>query len=47
MCIRDRFIRDNGGNIRVNPNARKIIQVSLFNGIKDSDNSNACLLYTS
>lgn len=37
------FIRDNGGNVRVNPNARKIIQVSLFNGIKDSDNSNAVM----
>ena len=37
------FIRDNGGNVRVNPNARKIIQVSLFNGIKDSDNANAVM----
>ena len=37
------FIRDNGGNVRVNPNARKIIQISLFNGIKDSDNSNAVM----
>ena len=37
------FIRDNGGNVRVNHNARKIIQVSLFNGIKDSDNSNAVM----
>lgn len=37
------FIRDNGGNVKVNPNARKIIQVSLFNGIKDSDNSNAVM----
>ena len=37
------FIRDNGGNVRVNPNARKIIQISLFNGIKDSDNSKAVM----
>lgn len=37
------FIRDNGGNVKVNPNARKIIQVSLFNGIKDSDNANAVM----
>lgn len=37
------FIRDNGGNVRVNPNARNIIQISLFNGIKDSDNANAVM----
>lgn len=37
------FIRDNGGNVRVNPNARKIIQISLFNGIKDSDNAKAVM----
>ena len=37
------FIRDNGGNVSVNSNARKIIQISLFNGIKDSDNSNAVM----
>ena len=37
------FIRDNGGNVKVNPKARKIIQISLFNGIKDSDNSKAVM----
>ena len=37
------FMRDNGGNVRVNPKARKIIQVSLFNGIKDSDNSKSVM----
>lgn len=37
------FIRDNGGNVKVNPNARKIIQISLFNGIKDSDNAKAVM----
>lgn len=37
------FMRDNTGNASVNPNARKIIQVSLFNGIKDSDNSKAVM----
>ena len=37
------FMRDNMGNVKVNPNARKIIQISLFNGIKDSDNSKAVL----
>ena len=37
------FIRDNAGNVKVNPNARKIIQVSLFNGIKDNDTSNAVM----
>lgn len=37
------FIRDNGGNVKVNPNARKIIQISLFNGIKNSDNAKAVM----
>ena len=37
------FIKDNAGNVKVNPNARKIIQVSLFNGIKDNDTSNAVM----
>lgn len=37
------FMRDNGNNVRVNPNARKIIQVSLFNGIKDNGNYNAVM----
>ena len=37
------FMRDNRGNIKINKDARKIIQISLFNGIKDSDNSNAVM----
>jgi hypothetical protein len=37
------FMRDNSGNVKVNPKARKIIQVSLFNGIKDSDNAKAVM----
>lgn len=37
------FIRTKGNNIKINPNAHKIIQISLFNGIKDSDNSKAVM----
>ena len=37
------FIRDNKGKITINPNARKIIQISLFNGIKNEDNSDSVM----
>lgn len=37
------FERDKAGNVKVNKNARKIIQVSLFNGIKDADNAKAVM----
>lgn len=29
------FMRDDRGNVSINPNAQKLIQISLFNGIKD------------
>lgn len=37
------FERTNTGAIKINKDARKIIQVSLFNGIKDSDNAKAVM----
>ena len=37
------FNRDKQGNITINKDARKIIQISLFNGIKNYDNSKSVL----
>lgn len=37
------FMRDNRGNVSVNPNAQKLIQISLFNGIKDMQSDKAAL----
>lgn len=37
------FMRDDRGNVSVNPNAQKLIQISLFNGIKDMQSDKAAL----
>lgn len=37
------FMRDNRGNVSINPNAQKLIQISLFNGIKDMQSDKAAL----
>lgn len=37
------FIRNSDGTAKINPNARKIIQISLFNGIKDDSNINSVM----
>jgi hypothetical protein len=37
------FMRDDRGNISINPNAQKLIQISLFNGIKDMQSDKAAL----
>ena len=37
------FIRNNDDSVRINPKARQIIQVSLFNGIKDNEDGNAVM----
>ena len=37
------FMRDDRDNISINPNAQKLIQISLFNGIKDMQSDKAAL----
>ena len=37
------FMRDDRGNISINPNAQKLIQISLFNGIKDMQSDKSAL----
>lgn len=37
------FMRDDRGNVSINPNAQKLIQISLFNGIKDMQSDKASL----
>lgn len=37
------FMRDDRGNVSINPNAQKLIQISLFNGIKDMQNDKSAL----
>lgn len=37
------FMRDDRGNVSINPNAQKLIQISLFNGIKDMQSDKAAL----
>lgn len=37
------FMRDDGGNVSINPNAQKLIQISLFNGIKDMQSDKSAL----
>lgn len=37
------FMRDDRGNVSINPNAQKIIQISLFNGIKDMQSDKSAL----
>lgn len=39
------FIRNDRGNVSINPNAQKLIQISLFNGVKDMQ-SDKSALYT-
>lgn len=37
------FMRDDRGNVSINPNAQKLIQISLFNGIKDMQSDKSAL----
>ena len=37
------FIRDDRGNVSINPNAQKLIQISLFNGVKDMQSDKSAL----
>lgn len=37
------FMRDDRDNVSINPNAQKLIQISLFNGIKDMQSDKAAL----
>lgn len=37
------FMRDNRGNVSINPNAQKLIQISLFNGVKDMQSDKSAL----
>ena len=37
------FMRDSSGNVKVNPRARSILQVSLFNGIKDDESGKSAM----
>lgn len=37
------FMRDDRGNVSINPNAQKLIQISLFNGIKDIQSDKSAL----
>lgn len=37
------FMRDDRGNVSINPNAQKLIQISLFNGVKDTQSDKSAL----
>lgn len=37
------FMRDGRGNVSINPNAQKLIQISLFNGVKDMQSDKSAL----
>lgn len=37
------FMRDDRGNVSINPNAQKLIQISLFNGVKDMQSDKSAL----
>lgn len=37
------FMKDDRGNVSINPNAQKLIQISLFNGIKDMQSDKSAL----
>ena len=37
------FMRDDRGNASINPNAQKLIQISLFNGVKDMQSDKSAL----
>jgi hypothetical protein len=37
------FMRDDRGNVSINPNAQKFIQISLFNGVKDMQSDKSAL----
>lgn len=37
------FMRDDRGNVSINPNAQKLIQISLFNGVKDVQSDKSAL----